>query len=345
MTVTTRGLLPRRRNAAGYVRGIARGIPRGLLCTAFGALGLLMGAGPGAVPAWAEPVEPAEPVDEVTVAVAQMEINEELYRSVSVFEKTVRDVVALALKEDADLVVFPEYLNVFLPSMLYSEELARSRTVEGLARRILAGNSRDERLRDLLVESSSWTRAVMDRVYGELAARHGVHILAGTYFAAESDRLTNRSVVYGPDGGVIHEQDKVYLTDFERDLLGLNEGYIRDVDSLTVEGFEVSVTICRDLFFSVWEDIHRETDIWIDLRAEGSPWEQGREDFTRVLPERMSRAGSDYGITAALTGAFLDLFWEGRSVVFEQDRRGHVGTVARARSHRGQEVIVVTLRD
>jgi predicted amidohydrolase len=285
----------------------------------------------------------AQTPDPINIAVAQIEIKEELFLTVDAFTEMIRDVVDVSLAEGADLVVFPEYTNVFLPAARYHREIKRSDTVAGALKRIRGRAGVDGSTRDLLVEASPWIRSIMDRVYGDLARRHNLHILAGTYFAARSGRLTNRSVAYGPDGDAVWEQDKVFLTDFERRVLGLDEGRLQRVESFIVDGYEVGVTICRDLFFPVWEDLHRDRDIWIDLRAEGSQWEQGREDFVQVLPDRMIRTDADYGVTAALTGEFLDLYWEGKSVVFERTTRGKVSTIAVARSPRRQEVIIVTL--
>ena len=295
----------------------------------------------------------AEPQhDQFTVAVAQVEISEELYSSSAEFGAMVREAVETAAERDADLVVFPEYLNVFLATTPYFDIVHRSSSVEGALRRMAGKDDVPESPQQLFVEQGDRVRAIMDRIYGELARREQLHILAGSYFAAELPdgavareevRLTNRSVLYGPDGEVIHEQDKVYLTDFERDLIGLDAGDLTAVGPAMVEGLEIGITICRDLFFPVWERVHRQRDLWVDLRAEGTQWEQGREDFTRVLPQRIVASDSGGGVTAALTGTYLDLFWEGKSAVITREE-GRPEFAAVAESASDAEVLVVTLQ-
>ncbi len=305
----------------------------------------------------------AEPQrDEFTVAVAQVEISEELYSSAAEFGTMVREAVEAAAERDADLVVFPEYLNVFLATTPYFDIVHRSSSVEGALRRMAGNDDVPDTPQQLFVEQGDRVRAIMDRIYGELARREQLHILAGSYFAAdpagaqdpaatlpeetiarEEVRLTNRSVLYGPDGKVIHEQDKVYLTDFERDLIGLDAGDLTAVGPAMVEGLEIGITICRDLFFPVWERVHWQRDLWVDLRAEGTQWQQGREDFTEVLPQRIVASDSGGGVTAALTGTYLDLFWEGKSAVITRDE-GRPEFAAVAESASGAEVLVVTLQ-
>lgn len=78
--------------------------------------------------------------DQFTVAVAQVEISEELYSSTAAFGVMVREAVETATERDADLVVFPEYLNVFLATTPYFDIVRRSDTVQGALRR-MAGRS------------------------------------------------------------------------------------------------------------------------------------------------------------------------------------------------------------
>lgn len=96
---------------------------------------------------------------------------------------------------DCDLLVFPEYGAMELASL-------GGAAVAGDLEASLHEVARHEPARDAL--------------HGELAARHGVHILAasGPHFAGP--RPVNRAVLYGPQGRIGH-QDKQVMTRFERE--------------------------------------------------------------------------------------------------------------------------------
>lgn len=269
-------------------------------------------------------------------AIVQANITEDDFRSVSQFSSRIREQVLQAVKHDARLLVFPEYINVFLPVALFRDEFEQARTVEQLLSLIYSETGQYRTARELFIACSSWTRNQMDSLYGKLAREFNVYILAGTYFChspAEGDQketLSNRSVLYAPDGSVIHEQDKVYLTAFEQEVLHLDPGSLKEIESFNIDNFEAGLTICRDSFFPVWDKLHTGLDLWIDIRAEGSRWYQGREDFCEMLPEHLEESGTEYGITAALTGSFLDLFWEGKSSVSAlEEAQGEVILIAR----------------
>ncbi|GAB6090013.1 hypothetical protein JCM12856_16060 [Spirochaeta dissipatitropha] len=260
--------------------------------------------------------------DEFVLAVIQMQIHQDLFGSSADFSKYISSFVEQAAEEGATLIVLPEYLNVFLATKPYHDSVRQSDSLSEAAARVFARPDNPQSLRELFIRESHMVRSLMDDLYGQLALAHNVYILAGTYFAAEKNyrspdgfRLTNRSLLYGPEGNTVHEQDKVYLTPFEELLIGLDHGYLSEIEGVTVEDYDIGITICRDTFFPVWEYIHAERDLWIDLRAEGTEWTQGREDFTELMPERLEGSGTSFGATSSLTGEFLDLFWEGKSSI------------------------------
>ena len=96
---------------------------------------------------------------------------------------------------DCDLLVFPEYGAMELASL-------GGRAIAGDLEASLHEVARHEPARNAL--------------HAELAARHGLHILAasGPHFSAA--RPVNRAVLYGPQGRIGH-QDKQIMTRFERE--------------------------------------------------------------------------------------------------------------------------------
>ena len=96
---------------------------------------------------------------------------------------------------DCDLLVFPEYGAMELASL-------GGRAVASDLEASLHEVARHEPARDAL--------------HAELAARHGVHILAASGPHFEGQRPVNRAVLYGPQGRIGH-QDKQIMTRFERE--------------------------------------------------------------------------------------------------------------------------------
>jgi predicted amidohydrolase len=218
---------------------------------------------------------------------------------------------------------------------------------EGLER-IRAADPLVGSLRDLFLLTSGWVERALEEVFGKLARGHGVAILAGSYFAwtagQEGARLTNRAVVFGADGRRLYQQDKVYLTPFEEELLGLSPGRISDGRPFSVAGARLGLTICRDTFFPAWEDRLEDSDLWIDIKANGTAFTQEeRQRFERALPSRIRSGEVPYGLTVCLTGELLDLAWEGVSSLVAKVAKTEVATRQTAVSPREEEILFLSL--
>lgn len=96
---------------------------------------------------------------------------------------------------DCDLLVFPEYGAMELAS--------------------LGGKDIASDLEASLHEVAR-AQAARDALHAELAAAHGIHILAASGPVFVGERPFNRAVLFGPDG-VIGHQDKQIMTRFERE--------------------------------------------------------------------------------------------------------------------------------
>ena len=83
-----------------------------------------------------------------------------------------------------------------------------------------------------------------------------------------------------------------------------------------VKDHHIRLTICRDTFLKQWETLYTEGYLWIDIKANGVAYTQDQKSlFTRALPARLGQTDIPFGITACLTGDFLDLLWEGESSI------------------------------
>jgi predicted amidohydrolase len=189
-----------------------------------------------------------------------------------------------------------------------------------------------------LVEQALEKWAVLSREYG-------ITIVAGSYFVPHvhgggTIELRNRAFVVTPDRGVVYHQDKVFLTDFEREICGLSPGRV-EKGGFDLQGRRVVMTLCRDTFFPVWEQVFNHgVDLWIDIKANGVAFDKEQEEiFQRALPARLSDTQIPYGLTVCLTGRYLDLFWEGRSS-FIKGEEGSVFTLVESKTIDKEEVLV-----
>ncbi len=247
-------------------------------------------------------------------ALVQYEVQRADYSSEARFAASVGELTAEAAAEGAEIVVFPEYINVFLAAVPLAEQLTAADSLPQILQLLQQRHGRPVSLPEYLRMQSADTRAIMDRVWGRLARRHQLWILAGSSFVTEGTELYNRAYVYGPDGKVAYRQDKVFLTPFEKETVGLSPGIIADARVFEAAGVDIALTLCRDTFFDEWNGQMKSADLWVDLKANGAEFDQqARQLFTEALPERIAETDVPYGATVCLTGRFFDLFWEGRS--------------------------------
>ncbi len=278
------------------------------------------------------PAQDIETNDEVTVAAVQFEVAEKRYGSVSRLQAEIDLLVAEARERyDADIVVFPEYINVFLLASRYPEVLAESDDLFEALAAISGEPVSGESIGEVLHSHADSIADTAIAMWSEIADRHEVTLVAGTLFAlVERDdtsdapgdnapELRNRLLVFGEDGRLVYTQDKVYLTPVESDLLDIEPGSIGAAIPLVVDGLEIGFTICRDGYFRAWNRSLGGVDLWISVRANGEPYtREVYERFLTAMPERVAETDADAGISASLTGEFLGEVWAGPSYVVDE---------------------------
>ena len=275
---------------------------------------------------WVFPLA-AAPLD---LALVQYEVRPRDYHDLSRFEQRVDAFVDSAVEAGADLVVFPEYINVFaMFHQLISEhgqidlgavpDAVSTALTGGAAGTVGTAAEVLPFLRDYSLKEAAAIRAL----WSSVAQRHQVWILAGSSFVAGSDgMLTNQGWLFDPRGRLAYRQDKVFLTPFERNVLGLSPGRMDAAQVVSVEGYKIGITICRDSYFDDWEQPFAEVDLWIDVRANGEPWTPAvRRRFDTALPERVAQTAVEHGMSTSLTGEFAGLLWQGPAFVVNEDGR------------------------
>jgi len=285
------------------------------------------------------------------VAAVQLAIGADDLASWEVYGGHIACLVERCLPHRPDLILFPEYTSAFLALLPYGRWIRDAGSVEEAFRRVQAREPLVHSLRDLLLLNSGLAERAAQELFGGLARKHGVAIGAGTWFACASStgdprlapRLTNRAVIFDRTGAVLYAQDKVFLTPFEADLLGVEPGRIEAASAFRLGGRRIGLTICRDTFFAEWERRLAGAELWVDLQANGEPYTAGvRERFLRALPARLAGSGVPYGLSVCLTGRLLDLSWEGVTMLAAQGEQGP-RVLLQAVSPSSEEILLVAV--
>jgi len=288
------------------------------------------------------------PPAQLRVAAVQFRIDAAALGSLAAYQDRIGLLVEKCAAYRPDLIIFPEYTAAFAALIPHHGALERSRDIlEGLGE-IRSREPLVRSLRDLFLLNSGFAERVARRVFGELARRHAVFLLGGSLFAWERSpggevELRNRALLFDPQGDLSYRQDKVYLTDFETDVLQLDPGSLRQAHPFPLPGFRAGLTLCRDTFFEAWEGIFSGADLWIDIKANGAAFsEEERARFARALPARIRSADVPVGVTVCLTGRLLDLLWEGESFLVRKDG-GEPRVLLAADSPRQEEILFFTI--
>ncbi len=285
----------------------------------------------------------------IRIAAVQFEISERTYSSVYSFKKRIDSIVdGLFRDKQYDVVIFPEYTSVFVAIIPYAGIIDKKGDFRTAFRNLKKKHPSLDSIEGLFLKESRFVKLTMDNVFGSLARRYRTFIVGGTYFAKVKDRkgkevLHNRVVVYGPTGHVWYTQDKVFLTDFEKNVVGLSPGSLKDAKGFVVRDKKIGVTVCRDTFEMVWSKKYEGYDIWVDIKANGARFDRAeRESFMKALPARLRECRVKYGVTVCLVGKFLDLFWEGESS-FIESRNGEIVFLRRVKNFRKEEILTYDL--
>ncbi|HXH03728.1 MAG TPA: carbon-nitrogen hydrolase family protein [Candidatus Competibacteraceae bacterium] len=160
----------------------------------------------------------------LTIAAAQYPI--EFLGDWQRYQEKLTGWVERAVAQGARLLVFPEYASLELAS-LFPPEVQRS----------LPGQL--EALQDCLPHYRELHR--------ELARRHGVHIVAGSFPVRQEDgSYRNRAYFFSPEGALDY-QDKLLMTRFEDEQWGISGSNVLKVFE-TAFG-RIGITICYDSEF------------------------------------------------------------------------------------------------
>ncbi len=258
-----------------------------------------------------------------TVGAVQFSVDAARYAGTEDFFAAVEGVISRVLgSHDVDLLVFPEYLNALLLAASCVPPVEDAGSFEEVAAAAVAATKEAPSLGDLLVAKAPGLLEESLGRWSKLAAEYEIALVPGTFFVPVDGELRNRLYLIDADGTKHYYQDKVFLTPEEDTLLDLSPGRVADASTVNLGDVSLAITVCRDSYFSEWDEILGDADLWIDLRANGEPYTpEVRRRFGGTLPERVDSTEANGGVSATLTGGFLDLVWEGPAYAVDADGR------------------------
>ncbi|TDD69957.1 carbon-nitrogen hydrolase family protein [Actinomadura rubrisoli] len=142
------------------------------------------------------------------------------------------------------------------------------------------------RMDERFVRSAEPLDGAFTAALGDLARRHGVHVVAGMNERLdEPGRISNTLVAAGPDGTIAARYRKMHLYDafgYKESAL-VRHGEIADPETFTVDGVTFGMQTCYDVRFP--EVTRRIVDAGADVLALPAEWVPGplKEDHWRTL--------------------------------------------------------------
>lgn len=212
-----------------------------------------------------------------------------------------------AVKQGAQLVVFPEYSGIplvgFIPGL---EDLAR----EGLDFAAKQVSGEEAKVADVFRLLSPAVRRIYETTFSTLAGSFRVYIISGSALLEDDDGvMRNIGYFFDPFGNIIAKQRKLHLMPLEVEW-GFEPG--RELEVLDTRLGRIAFPICMDAtYFETFRIARlRGADIVVIPAANNEDylfWRAMRGIWPRVQESRV------LGIAAHAVGTFLGIPFTGRS--------------------------------
>ena len=258
------------------------------------------------------PLPPPPPPDGARVRVGVVQLEARLHRSPLSYAEQMHAATAELVRDGAQLIVFPEDTGSYplfglLPGLAW---------LVGRGKPDQAGAAVQSAEAPVLFLMRLMTRAAR-RVHGAgfagLAARMGVHILAGSTLAMDDKgRVRKEAHLYDPQGHLVLAQRKTHLFPTEA-AWGMTPG-----DEIAVARTPlgcIAAPVCMN--HTYWEPVRiawlRGAEILVDPAADAARFNwslQARGVWSRV------QESPSYGIHAMMVGTLLGVTFGGRSGVY-----------------------------
>jgi predicted amidohydrolase len=270
----------------------------------------------------------------VRIIAVQMKVSMDMYRDAATFRQAMDSVVSKAAGRRArncpTLVALPEDVGLGLVFLGHWDTVRNAKDIRDagalLGARLgqaVAANAARHRVsptRALLITANDlYLRDAYYRTFSELAARHKVYLAAGSAPLSRpgSPDVTNRAVLFGPDGKILGEWDKVHLIDLEGPAgLDLAPGKVEDLAVVNTPFGRVGTSVCWDGFHDDVLDhlVARGAHFILQPSFNPGAWTKEQEaDWSTGLWQRLQTRPGVVGINPMAVGNLFDVVCEGRT--------------------------------
>lgn len=277
------------------------------------------------------------------VSVAALQVKMKLYSNPLEFIDKINTLVLKAVKQGAELIVFPEN-NLFqllglLPGLAIQGNIHNENGIEELLTELGNGTT----ITDILGFVGPIIRRVALTTFSELSCIYKVYIMTGTgMFPDKKNNIYNSGFLFGPEGNIVGQQKKAHLLPIE-DRWGIKTGDNLEVFDTRLG--KLAFPICMDATYFESFRILANKGVEIVMvpianpEAEYNYWTALRGIWGRVQESRV------YGIKSAMVGEFLGFTFTGQAGIYaplEMTVKKN-GVIAEASSYDQEEVITANL--
>lgn len=268
------------------------------------------------------------------IIAVQLKISTDMYRDAGTFKAVMDRVVGAAAKRRArscpTLVALPEDVGLGLIFLGQWETVKDAKDIRD-AGALLGAKLGEPVMGAVMQHGVSPTRALLMtanelylrdayyQTFSALASKCHVYLAAGSapLSRAGSPSVANRAVLFGPDGKIMGEWDKVHLIDLEGPLgLDLAAGKVEDLAVVDTPFGKVGTSICYDGFHDDVLDRLTSQGAEVILQPSFNPkaWTPAEEtDWSTGLWQRLKARQGVVGVNPMAVGSLFDVICEGRS--------------------------------
>ncbi|MBU2439743.1 nitrilase [bacterium] len=255
-----------------------------------------------------------------------------------------------AVKDNSDLIIFPEY-NFFdlfglIPGFSFLNQILNKKAIKNKDEEKdreeelhLKGNNHF--LTTIFKGVAKPIEAGIRRIVSLLAKEYGIYIYTGSYILKEKEAVYNAGSLFDPEGNLIGTQKKIHLTDFEVKV-GIKRGNKMEVYSLPFG--KVVCPICMDATY--FETFRIAREIGADMvilpianLEEYTVWKALRGIWPRVQESYL------YGLKSSLNGWIAGMHFTGKAGVFAPllMTEGKDGVLSLSPSYEGNHLVTANI--
>jgi len=266
----------------------------------------------------------AEPIQPVRVKIAAVQVQAKFHKTTIAYYEHMKALVEESVKKGANLIAFPENINLPLIGVI------------PMAERLLPRSN--SQIKDKLFLLGPYTEKIYKLTFSNLAKKYQVYIMAGSITAPFEEKLYNTAYFFGQEGQCLGIQRKLHLTAIEENI-GLAVG--DELNVINLPFGKIAFPICMDATY--FETFHLARQKGADIiiipianNEEYTPYKAFRGTWHRVQESGV------FGIKSTLVGKLGGFIFTGHSSIFAPinltSKRD--GVVQNAKTYNEEEIVV-----